>query len=352
MEQSLGKRTAAAHAGTSSTSSTDLLRLWQGDLVEPLLALLPLKAIATVPTVSRRFRDQQWRTYSLIARQTGTIRTTTSALLDAIRWTGRDERWLRFDGSIEFDGNPLDTWEPLERDEDHGTFRVRISLSRPEIESSAPRGPWPWHCLDIETGDPPNGRGDHGGGLVKRFDSGQFLCIRRVTYSFSFRDLNPGDVSHEHPGEHGFAVISFGPSEAAFAGLLVEPSAHPDHGADPWYELQWWAQDREDEEATPIMIVTPGSIYSVEMRFDWTVRDSYGLVDVSVKSLTGDRHYGRRTIYFERRPLTAINLYNYSASNASFSSVDVRYSKRTPREEDEALALQLQREWEEEGNSE
>ena len=48
---SLGKRTAA-HAG--STSSTDLLRLWQGDLVEPLLALLPLKAIATVPAVSRR----------------------------------------------------------------------------------------------------------------------------------------------------------------------------------------------------------------------------------------------------------------------------------------------------------
>ena len=45
-------RTAAAHAGTSST---DLLRLWQGDLVEPLLALLPLKAIATVPAVSRRF---------------------------------------------------------------------------------------------------------------------------------------------------------------------------------------------------------------------------------------------------------------------------------------------------------
>ena len=85
MEQSLGKRTAAAQAGTSGTSSTDLLRLWQGDLVEPLLALLPLKAIASVPAVSRRFRDQQWRTYSLIARQTGTICTTTSALLDAVR---------------------------------------------------------------------------------------------------------------------------------------------------------------------------------------------------------------------------------------------------------------------------
>lgn len=322
MEQSLGKRTAAAHAGTSS--STDLLRLWQGDLVEPLLALLPLKAIATVPAVSRRYRDQQWRTYSLIARQTGTICTTTSALLDAVRWTGRDERWSRFDGSS------AEAWEPLE--ETRGTFTVRSSVYASEPGESVPagsRGPWPWRSLDIETGE---GRGDHGGGLVKRFDSGQFLCIRRVTYSFSFRDLNPGDVSHEHPGEHGFAVISFGPSEAAFAGLLVEPSAHPDHGADPWYELQWWAQDREDEEATPIMIVTPGSIYSVEMRFDWTVRDSYGLVDVSVKSLTGDRHYGRRTIYFDRRPLTEINLYNFSASRACFSSVDVRYSKRTPRD--------------------
>jgi len=331
MEQSRGKRTAAASrpAAQAGTSRTDLLRLWQGDLVEPLLALLPLKAIATVPTVSRRFRDQQWRTYSLIARQTGTICSTTSALLDAVRWTGRDERWSRFDGSIEFDGNPLDTWEPPERDEDHGTFRVRISLSRPEIESSAPRGPWPWHCLDIETGDPPNGRGDHGGGLVKRFDSDEFLCIRRVTYGFSFEDVNKA-VSHENPGEQGFAAITFGPAGDAFAGLLVEPSAYPDSGGDPWYELQWWAQDREDEEATPIMIVKPGAIYAVEMRFDWTVRDSYGLVDVSVKSLTGDCHYGRRTLYFDRRPLTAINLYNYSASHASFSSVDVRYSKRTP----------------------
>ena len=83
MEQSLGKRTAAASrpAAQAGTSSTDLLRLWQGDLVEPLIALLPLKAIASVPAVSRRFRDQQWRMYSLIARQTGTICTTTSALL-------------------------------------------------------------------------------------------------------------------------------------------------------------------------------------------------------------------------------------------------------------------------------
>ena len=320
MEPSLGKRTAA-HAGTSST---DLLRLWQGDLVEPLLALLPLKAIASVPAVSRRFRDQQWRTYSLIARQTGTICTTTSALLDAVRWTGRDERWSRFDG------RSPEAWEILERDEHHGNFRVRISVSRPAIESSGIRGPWPWHSLDIETGDPPNGRGDHhGGGFVKRFDSDEFLCIRRVTYSFSFEDVNE-DVSHENPGEQGFAAISFGPVVDAFAGLLVEPSAYPDSGDDPWYELQWWAQDREDEEATPIMIVKPGAIYAVEMRFDWTVRDSYGLVDVSVKSLTGDRHYGRRTLYFDRRPLTEINLYNYSASHASFSSVDVRYSKRTP----------------------
>ena len=276
--------------------------------MEPLLALLPLKAIASVPAVSRRFRDQQWRTYSLIARQTGTIRTSTSALLDAVRWTGRDERWSRFDGSS------LEAWEPLERPEHEGAFRCRRALYT--SRDIANRGPWPWRSLDIETGE---GRGDHGGGLVKRFDSGQFLCIRRVTYSFSFRDLNPGDVSHEHPGEHGFAVISFGPSEAAFAGLLVEPSAHPDHGADPWYELQWWAQDREDEEATPIMIVTPGSIYSVEMRFDWSVRGVLGSADVSVKSLTGDKCHGRRTFYFARRPLTEINLYNYTASRASLS---------------------------------
>ena len=318
MEQSLGKRTAAAHAGTSST---DLLRLWQGDLVEPLLALLPLKAIASVPAVSRRFRDQQWRTYSLIARQTGTICTTTSALLDAVRWTGRDERWSRFDGSS------AEAWEPLE--ETRGTFTVRSSVCRPEIESPRHRFPSPWRCLDIETGE---GRGDHGGGLVKRFDSGQFLCIRRVTYSFSFKDVNE-DVSHEHPGEQGFAAISFGPAWDAFAGLIVEPSGRHLNGDDEetWYDLQWWAQDRSHECVNPIMIVWPGQIYKVEMRFDWTVREDYGLADVSVKSLTGACHYGRRTFPFDREKLTAINLYNFSASNSEFSSVDVRYSKNVYR---------------------
>ena len=295
--------------------------------MEPLLALLDLKAIATVPAVSRRFRDQQWRTYSLIARQTGTICTTTSALLDAVRWTGRDERWSRFDGSS------AEAWELLERAEIHGTFLIRSSVCTPERESPRLRFPSPWHCLDIETGDPPNGRGEHGGGLVTRFDSGQFLCIRRVTYSFSFEDVNE-EVSHQHPGEHGFAAMTFGPAEEAFAGLLVEPSGRHMDGdeEETWYELQWWAEDRSHECANPIMIVWPGQIYKVEMRFDWTVREDYGLVDVSVKSLTGACHYGRRTFPFDREKLTKINLYNFSASNAEFSSVDVRYSKRTPRD--------------------
>ena len=164
----------------------------------------------------------------------------------------------------------------------------------------------------------------------------------------------------------GFAAISLGPAGREFAGLLVEPSAYPDSGDDPWYELQWWNQDRSDENGTPIMIVKPGQIYSVELRFDWSVlRGVLGSADVSVKSLTGDKCHGRRTFYFARRPLTEINLYNYTASRASFSSVDVRYSKRTPRDvyrrpgeedsdspDEEVLALRLQREWEEEGNSE
>ena len=78
------------------------------------------------------------------------------------------------------------------------------------------------------------------------------------------------------------------------------------------------------------MSVWPGQIYEVEIRFDWTVREDYGLADVSVKSLTGACHYGRRTFPFDREKLTAINLYNFSASNSEFSSVDVRYSKSTP----------------------
>ena len=158
MEQPLEKRTAVAAAGTSST---DLLRLWQGDLVEPLLAFLPLKAIATVPMVSRRLRDQQWRTYSLIARQTGTICTSTSSFLDAVRWTGRDERWSRFDGSN------FEAWETLARNEDAGFNCSRDGNGRLRIETYR------------------SDSGDHGGGLVKRFD-GENLCVRRVTYTSAF----------------------------------------------------------------------------------------------------------------------------------------------------------------------
>ena len=135
--------------------------------------------------------------------------------------------------------------------------------------------------------------------------------------------------------KYAVAAITFGSTRRAFAGLLVEPSGihslHED-GDETWYELQWWNMGRTNENGTPIMIVEPGQIYSVEVRFDWSVRNVSGSADVSVKSLTGDKRYGRRTIYFERRPLTEIYLYNYSASNASFSSVDVRYSKRTPRD--------------------
>ena len=45
----------------------------------------------------------------------------------------------------------------------------------------------------------PGGGAAHGGGLVKRLDSDEFLCIRRVTYSFSFEDVNP-EISQQDPG--------------------------------------------------------------------------------------------------------------------------------------------------------
>lgn len=313
MEQPLEKRTAVAVTGTSST---DLLRLWQGDLVEPLLALLPLKAIATVPAVSRRFRDQQWRTMTLIARQCGTLCTSTSSFLDAVRWTGRDERWSRFDGSN------FEAWETLTRNNDTGSFNCsRDGNGRLRIETDR------------------SDSGDHGGGLVKRFD-GENLCVRRVTYKFSFDNTNPH--SHAEPQVEGFAALSIsggffngngaGPPDA-FIGLLVEPSDSDRHMDDtPWFELQWFAMGLPVFSGPKnVITVEPGATYTVDAKFDWDRRLRYGWADVSVTSAT-NLNFGRGRFKFRRKPLTAIHLYNYTQSISTFDSVNVMYSPQTSRD--------------------
>ena len=309
MELSLEKRAAVAAAGTSST---DLLRLWQGDLVEPLLAFLPLKAIATVPVVSRRFRDQQWRTMTLIARQCGTICTSTSSFLDAVRWTGRDERWSRFDGSS------FEAWETLARNEDAGFNCSRDGNGRLRIETYR------------------SDSGHHGGGLVKRFD-GEDLCVRRITYSFSFDSTNPH--SHVEPQVEGFAVLSIsgglidnGNEPDAFMGLLVEPSDSDRHLDTPWFEFQWFAMgDPIFSGPKNVITVEPGATYTVDAKFDWDRRLRYGWADVSVTSAT-NLNFGRGRFKFRRKPLTAIHLYNYTQSISTFDSVNVMYSPRTSRD--------------------
>ena len=314
MEPPLEKRAAVAAAGTSST---DLLRLWQGDLVEPLLAFLPLKAIATVPAVSRRYRDQQWRTMTLIARQCGTLCTSTSSFLDAVRWTGRDERWSRFDGSS------FEAWETLTRNNDTGSFNCsRDGNGRLRIETYR------------------SDSGDHGGGLVKRFD-GENLCVRRITYKFSFDNTNP--QSHVEPQVEGFTVLSIsgglndnGDGEPdAFIGLLVEPSDRDRHGDSPWFEFQWFAMGINEVFSGPKNMITvePGATYTVDAKFDWDRSLRYGWADVSVTSAT-NLNFGRGRFKFRRKPLTAIHLYNYTQSISTFDSVNVMYSPRTSRDGD------------------
>ena len=151
--------------------STSLLDLWRGDLSEVIAAFLPLKAIATMP-ISRRFRDRHPMILFSVARRHGALRAGTGALLDAVAATGRD--WSRFSSDA-----ADDAW---------GFLPASIPSGRFTCSTNASGG-----VVHIQIGTTV--RTGHGGGLVRRFDTDENLCLRRVKYRFSFSDATP-DASH------------------------------------------------------------------------------------------------------------------------------------------------------------
>ena len=275
--------------------STSLLDLWRGDLSEVIAAFLPLKAIATMP-VSRRFRERHPVILFSVARRHGALRAGTGALLDAVAATGRE--WSRFspdldDGAWDFLADTCSTQRPYD-----GVRHIRISTTEHDA----------YHQ-------------EHGGGLEKRFDIDENLCLRRVRYRFSFSDPTP-DASHARPMEHGLAYFFF---DEDLGGLFVCPTA-------TGYVLKWFNTE-VDEEAAHFVRVEPDTWYDVTITYDWArLRDYPDLfgVKVVVKGDNGSRDRARYTCRWV--PLTLIELYNFSHGIARYTAIDVRYSAKTPRD--------------------
>ena len=300
MAEDAQKRTRAApQAGPRTT----LIDLWRGDLSEVVAAFLPLESIATVPRISRRFRERHPVVLFALARRHGCANAMNVASLDAIAATGRD--WSLFSG------DSLDAWRPLPADGDAGNcFRVWMHTAQRYIE--------------IDT----NGNSGHGGGLVKTFDAADRLCLRQLKYRFRFTDSNP-EASHEDPDDHGFAYFVMGEG-TGMNGFLVSSTGTS-------YELLWFGCDEaddEEEDDNAIMSVAPGRWYDVTVTFDWTIDGSeqnWAFVTCEGDDGTIER---KKRVLSNRQPLTAMRLYNHGLGVAHYSNFRVQYSPHTSRDGD------------------
>jgi len=274
--------------------STSLLDLWRGDLSEVIAAFLPLKAIATMP-VSRRFRDRHPVILFSVARRHGALRAGTGALLDAVAATGRE--WSRFCSDA-----ADDAWDALPAVIPGGSFTCSTNASGGVRH------------IQIDT----TVRTGHGGGLVRRFDSADRLCLRRVKYRFSFSDPDP-DASHGPGGSglHAFGYFCMNDD----GGLYVCPTS-------TGYALKSFNTDGVADDEFPRM--EPDTWYEVTITYDWTTalgNDKMWL-DVVVK--------GEDEIKYRTRcscePLKAITLYNFAPGVARYTAIEVNYSKQTSRD--------------------
>ena len=303
------QRPATAALGTA------LIDFWRGDPSEVIAGFLPLPAIAVMPQISRRFRNQQPTILFALARRHGVANAVNVASLDAIAASGRD--WSTFCGA------DMDAW----------------NLLPPETSPRFPDGSKRFTCsmhdadgmryMEISTEDDWTGDTSrpYGGGLVKCFDPRDQLCVRRVKYRFSFTDPTPGESGDLY--EHAFAYVSFTRSYVADQGLYVCPTS-------TGYALRGLVHDysrlddESDDESNDLR-VEPDTWYEVEAIFDWTRDcDSNIWVEVVLKGQNG--YCDRKRYSGGRDPLGAVQLYNYSAGVARYSAIEVQYSAYTSRD--------------------
>ena len=294
---------------------SSLLDLWRGDSSEVIPAFLPLKAIATMP-VSRRFRDRHPAILFSVARRHGALAAGTGAFLDAVVATGRE--WRRFSS----DAVDYDTWAAL---------RARRPNPRHDDFTCTTNTSGGVRHIQISTAVTTG----HGGGLARRFNPADRLCLRRVKYRFSFTDGGRGGDhplpdfhAGDHPELHGLAYFTCG-SQAGFDGLYVRPTS-------TGYMLQAFNDSDWSNEAGAyigLSPVEPDTWYDVVMTYEWTRRgEGYRdlSVDVAVKGEDGRRN--RRRFICERELLSAVKLHNSSPGVARFAAIEVQYPEKNSRD--------------------
>ena len=298
---------------------TGLIDFWRGDPSEVIAGFLPLPAIATMPRLSRRFRNQHPTIIFALARRHNVANAVNVASLDALAASGRD--WWTFSPSPE---ESFAAWKLLPPETSprfpNGSDK-RFTCSMQAADGL--------QHMEISTED--NWTGDtsrpYGGGLVKCFDPRDRLCVRRVKYRFSFTDPTP-EESHGDLDEHAFAYVSFTRSYMADSGLYVCPTS-------TGYALRGLGLDytRPDDESDDEddMRVEPDTWYEVEAIFDWTRDcDSNIWVEVVLKGQNG--YCDRKRFTGSRDPLGAVQLFNYSPGVARYSAIEVQYSAYTSRD--------------------
>ena len=306
---------------------TPLIDFWRGDPSEVIAGFLPLPAIAVMPQISRRFRNQQPTIIFALARRHGVANAVNAASLDALAASGRD--WSTFSPCpVE----SLDAWNLLPPETSprfpNGSDK-RFTCSMQAVDGL--------QHMEISTED--SGMQGHidtrplGGGLVKCFDPADRLCVRRVKYRFCFTDPTP-EESHGDLDEHAFAYVSFTRSYMPDSGLYVTPTStgYALRGLGHDYTRPDGESDYDSDESdyTP-MRVEPDTWYEVEATFDWT-RDGYSNIWVDVVLKGEDGYCDRKRYSGGRKPLGAVQLYNYSHGVARYSAIEVQYSAYTSRD--------------------
>lgn len=264
---------------------TSLLDLWRGDLSEVIAAFLPLKAIATMPLLARRFRDRRPVILFSVARRHCALAAGTGALLDAVVATGRE--WRRFSSDAVDD----DGWTAQKGNAFH-------DFTCSTITSGGVR--------HIQISKMTVG---HGGGLARSFNPADRLCLRRVKYRFSFTDPTP-DASQAEPQFYGFAYFLINNRD----GLSVSPT-----GAE--YVLKCRAAQYD---VAKYQCVEPDTWYDVEMTYDWGgLGDDHNSlwVDVVLKGEDGSRNRLRHD--FKRNPLSNVELYSYSPGVVRYTAIAI-----------------------------
>ena len=281
---------------------TSLQRAWSNaDLVDSIVAYLPLAAIVILPILDRRRRDEHPSLVFRLARSHKSLHASTTAFLDEIRATGRDLRLSRFDGSH------LSAWEEGQTALDSINNPDNPDLTEYEMTTDNETS-----CIQITR---TSGRGHSGLELPLNLVEHR---VHQIRYRFRFTDSLPGD-SFVNVENYAFAYLNLG---RGMAGLMVSPEPNGK------YELQFHMvnedEDEDDSAEKTVAQVFEDTWYSVTMVFNWVT------MMVRVKLAASGQRVCEKPFEFLPSVMHNVAIYNFSPSVSRYAGLEVLYPPATP----------------------